>query len=369
MPTIHQVILIVKCLRKGNKVNSFKFGLISLLATLMLVGCGGGGSTSAAVSTLVGISIDNVTAPTQLYVADFGLSLVKSIAIVGGASTVLAGKNGVTGSANNTTGTLATFYGVEGLTLVGSNLYTVDAFNCGVRDISTTAPYSVTTTAGTLGVCSNSDNATATQASFNVPRNVAADRATGDLYITDSGNNKIRKISVAGVVSTIATDFNFPWGIVSDNASPPVLYVTDIGSNSIKKVSNTAGTWSVSTFAGSPVGVSGLPTNANGTSATFNAPLGITIDSAYSNLYVVDGNNNAIRQIAIAAPQAVTLIAGSNSGTAGNSINANGNFARFNAPLGITYGGGYLYVIDQNGSAIKVISTTNPYAVTSQTIN
>ena len=344
---------------------------MAFVAASVLVGCGGagGGSTPAAVSTLAGITVDSATTPTQLYVADFGLSLVKSITIAGGASTVLAGKNGVTGFANNTTGTFATFNGVEGLTLVGTNLYAVDAFNCGVRDISTTAPYAVSTAAGTLGSCSNSDNATATLATFNTPRNVAADRTTGDLYVTDSVNKTIRKISAAGVVSTIASGFNSPWGIVSDNASPPVLYVTDNGSNSIKMVSNIAGTWSVSTFAGSVGGTAGLPANANGTSATFNAPLGITIDSTYANLYVVDGNNNAIRQITIAAPQAVTLIAGSSAGTAGNAINTTGTSARFNAPIGITYGGGNLYVIDQNGGAIKVISTTNPYAVTTQTIN
>ena len=349
---------------------NLKITILTAVSALALAGCGGGGGSSAsAISNLAGITVDNATTPTQLYVADFGLSLVKSVTIAGGASTVLAGQSGVSGAANNTTGTSATFNGVEGLTLFGANLYAVDAFNCGVRDISTTAPYNVSTAAGVLGTCDNSDNNTATSAKFNTPRNVAADRTTGDLYVTDSANNTIRKISAAGVVSTIASGFNSPWGIVSDNASPPVLYVTDIGSNSIKKVVITGGTGSVSTFAGSLAGTAGLPANANGTSATFNYPLGIAIDSTYSNLYVVDGNNNAIRQIAIAAPQAVTLIAGSSTGTAGNSINATGTSARFNAPLGITYGGGNLYVIDQNGSTIKVISTTNPYAVTSQTIN
>ena len=351
-------------------MNNLKITIVTAISTLALAGCGGGGGSSAsAVSNLAGITVDNVTTPTQLYVADFGLDLVKSIPITGSASTVLAGKNGVSGFANNTTGTFATFNGVEGLTLVGTNLYALDAFNCGVRDISTTAPYAVSTAAGTLGTCSNSDNATATLATFNTPRNVAADRTTGDLYVTDSANNTIRKISAGGGVSTIASGFNSPWGITSDNASPPTLYVTDVGNNSIKKVSNTAGTWSVSTFAGSVGGAPGLPANANGTSATFNFPLGITIDSTFANLYVVDGNNNAIRQIAIAAPQTVTLIAGSNVGTAGNAINTTGTSSTFSQPTGIAYGGNNLYVIDQNGASIKVISTTAPYPVTKLTIN
>jgi hypothetical protein len=361
---------LLQCVSKGFTVNNLKITIVTAVSTLALAGCGGGGGSSASVvSNLAGITVDNVTTPTQLYVADFGLSLVKSIPVAGGASTVLAGQSGVSGAANNTTGTSATFYGVEGLTLVGTNLYAVDALNCGLRTISTTAPYAVSTAAGILGTCDNSDNNSATSAKFNTPRNVAVDRTTGDLYVTDSVNNTIRKISSAGVVSTIASGFNSPWGIVSDNTSPPTLYVTDVGNNSIKKVSNTAGTWSVSTFAGSVGGTAGLPANANGTSATFNFPLGITIDGTFANLYVVDGNNNVIRQIAIAAPQTVTLIAGSNAGKAGNAINATGTSATFSQPTGIAYGGNNLYVIDQNGTSIKVISTAAPYPVTKLTIN
>ena len=351
-------------------MNNLKTSFVALLAISVIGGCGGGGGSSPSPSSnIAGIAVDNVTTPTQLYVSDFGLSLVKSIAITSGASSLLAGKSGVAGSSNNTTGTLATFFGVEGLALVGTNLYAVDAFNCGVRDISTTAPYAVSTTAGNLGTCSNSDNATATSATFNTPRNVATDRTTGDLYVTDSVNNTIRKISAAGVVTTIASGFNNPWGIVSDNASPPILYVTDIASNSIKKVSNTGGTWSVSTFAGSLAGAAGLPSNANGTSATFNYPLGITIDGTYSNLYVVDSNNNSIRQIVIAAPQAVTLIAGSSAGTAGSANNTTGSSATFSQPTGIAYGGGNIYVIDQGGTSVRVISTTGTNAVSKQAIN
>jgi len=351
-------------------VNNLKLNLVVMMIASLLSGCGGGGGTSPSpTSALVGIAVDNVTTPNQLFVSDFGLSLIKSISITGGSSTVLAGKSGVFGSANSTTGTLATFYGVEGLALVGANLYAVDAFNCGIRDISITAPYAVTTTAGNLGTCTNSDNTTATLATFNTPRNVAADRTTGDLYVTDSVNNTIRKISSTGVVTTIASGFNAPWGIVSDNSSPPILYVTDVGSNSIKKVLNTAGAWSVSTFAGSLTGVAGLPSNANGTSATFNEPLGITIDSAYANLYVVDGNNNAIRQIAIAAPQTVTLIAGSSTGSTGSLNNTTGTLATFSQPTSIAFGGGNLFVIDQNGTSIRVVSVSGTNSVSKQSVN
>jgi len=351
------------------KLNSV--GLIALcLAALTACGGGGGGSGLSPSTNMVGITVDDATVPTKLYVSDFGLSVVKSVDIATGVSTILAGKSGSPGATNNAIGTLASFYGVEGLSLFGTNLYAVDAFNCGIRNISTTPPYAVTTLAGSLGVaCGNADTAAGVTPTFNIPRNVAQDRVTGDIYVAeDSVNNSIRKITPAGVVTTIVTGLVSPWGITSDNASPPVLYITNQTGNSIKKVAFVAGAWSVSTFAGSVAGTAGLA-NGNGTAATFSSPLGITIDDTFTNLYVVDNANNSIRKITIAAPQTVTTIAGTNPVAAGAADNATGTLATFNTPTSIAYGGGNLYVTDQGGKAIRVISTTAPNAVTTKTLN
>ena len=338
--------------------------LSSLCLFILLSSCGGGGSVTIS-SQLVGITADSTSAPTTLYVSDFYLGLIKSINITSGNSTTLAGQYNVVGSANSTTGTSATFYGPEGVVLVGTNLYAVDAFNYGVRNISTTAPYAVTTLAGNLGTSGSSDNSTGTSATFYKPRNAVAD-TSGNLYVTDSGNNVIRMITPAGAVSTIANGFNNPWGITIDNAATQNLYVTDIGTHSIKKLTNTAGTWNVSTFAGSLTGASGLPTNATGTAALFNTPAGITTDN--TNLYVADNGNNAIRQIVLAT-KAVTVLAGASNGSAGSANNATGTSATFSAPIGITYSQNNLYVIDQNGTSIRVVNTTGANAVSSQTIH
>jgi hypothetical protein len=330
----------------------------------LLAGCGGGGSSSSGVQ-LIGITTDSTTAPTVLYVTDFSLGLLKSINISSGVATTIAGRNSITGTTNSATGTSATFNGPEGLIPVGTNLFVVDAFNYGVRQVSTTAPYAVSTLAGNLGTAGSSDNATGTLATFNKPRNIVAD-TSGNLYLTDSVNNTVRMITSAGVVTTIASGFNNPWGITIDNAATQNLYVTDIGSNSIKKLTNTAGTWSVSTFAGSLTGASGLPNNATSTAALFNQPLGITTDN--TNLYVVDSNNNVIRQIVIAS-QAVTTIAGSSVGTAGSTNSTTGTSATFYYPIGITYAQNNLYVIDQNGTGIRIISTASGNAVTTLTLH
>lgn len=165
-------------------------------------------------------------------------------------------------------------------------------------------------------------------------------------------------------MTTVASGFNNPWGITIDNAVPQNLYVTDIGTNSIKMVT-LAG--AVTTIAGDIAGNSGLPTNANGTAARFNYPLGITTDDTY--LYVVDQGNNAIRRIELAAPNAVLLMAGSSAGTAGSSVNATGTSALFSSPYAITYGNGFLYVTDQSGTLVRKVSTTTPYPVTAFTLN
>ncbi len=292
------------------------------------------------------MTVDDITNPTKLYLSNFGTSAIKSVPISGGSSTSMT---------NASPG----FNGPQGLTLVGANLYVVDALNHAVRQVATSTPCTTTTHAGTVGTSGNSD----TSGTFYLPRNAVADLA-GNLYVTDSGNNTVRKIEAGTkTVTTIASGFNNPWGITIDSATPQNLYVTDIGTNSVKKVT-LAG--AVTTFAGNVAGNSGLPTNAIGTAAYFNYPLGITTDGTY--LYVVDGGNNAIRRIDLTTKD-VLLIAGSSAGTAGSAVNATGTLATFSEPYAITYGAGFLYVSDQGGALIRKISTTAPYAVTALTLN
>jgi len=169
-----------------------------------------------------------------------------------------------------------------------------------------TPSYTVSTLAGQLGV-SGATNDTGTAASFtfvsggNGAGGVAVDNA-GNLYVADTYNHKIRKVTAAGVVTTFAgsgvsgsTDdtgtaasFNAPVGITIDTQNN--LYVADSGNNKIRKITSGG---VVTTFAGS--GSSGLA-NGTGIAATFNSPTGISVDS-YGNVYVGDKGNHAIRKI------------------------------------------------------------------------
>ncbi len=212
----------------------------------------------------------------------------------------------------------------------------------------------VTTLAGSGSP--GSTNATGTAASFNYPIGVAVD-SSGNVYIADSNNNLIRKISSGGVVTTLAgqagvtgatnatgtaASFNHPSGVAVDSSGN--VYVADDGNNLIRKIT-TGGV--VTTLAGS--GSTGS-TNATGTAASFNQPYGVAVDSS-GNVYVADFLNSLIR--AITSGGVVSTLAG--SGSIG-STNATGTAASFNRPTGVAVdSSGNIYVADYANSLIREI--------------
>ncbi len=193
-------------------------------------------------------------------------------------------------------------------------------------------------------------NGTGTAAKFNNPSDVTIDGA-GNFYVADFLNNRIRKITPAGVVTTLAGDgtaaiLNGPRGITTDGTN---FYVADSGSNRIRKIT-PAGV--VTTLAGT--GAAGSADGAGTTVVTFNRPVAITNDG--TNLYVADTDNHRIRQIVISTGD-VTTLAGSGAAA---FLDGTGTAARFQQPNGITTDGvGNLYVADSVNHRIRkiVIST------------
>ena len=233
------------------------------------------------------------------------------------------------------------------------NLYVLDSANHTIRKV--TPAGEVTTFAGSGS--SGSDDGTGTAASFNYPRGVAVD-GDGNLYVADTYNSTIRKVTPAGVVTTFAGSGSYGsddgTGTAASFADPRGvafggdgnLYVADTNNHSIRKVT-PAGV--VTTLAGS--GSSGSD-DGTGTAAGFGEVMGAAFDGD-GNLYVADAGNNTIRKITPAGE--VTTLAGS-AGSSG-SINGIGPAARFSSPRGVAVDGdGNLYVTDTYNSKIRKVT-------------
>jgi sugar lactone lactonase YvrE len=290
-----------------------------------------------------GLAID---ATGNIYVADYGNNLIRKITPAGVVSTIAG-----TGSegAVNATGTKASFNGPKGIAIdKAGNLYVADSGNDLIREIT---PAGVVTTLA--GVLSNGSTSTTTTVDslFFGPAGVAVD-AAANVYVADSGNGLIRKVTQAGVVTNIAGSansltasavFDNPTGLAIDGSGN--IYVANYLFNTISLI-NSAGT--VSTFAGT--GTAGY-TDGPAASAAFYFPNSVALDKS-NNVYVADGINNVIRKITPSG--IVSTLAG--SGTAG-AVDSTGTLASFNGPTGLAVdASGNVYVADSNNNKIRKIT-------------
>jgi uncharacterized protein YjdB len=199
---------------------------------------------------------------------------------------------------------------------------------------------------------------TGKQAKFNCPQGLAIDNS-GNIYVADTYNHRIRKITPAGVITTIAgtsfsgymdgaaakAQFNFPAGIAIDTSGN--LYIADSGNNMIRKL--TIANATVTTLAGSRMfGYA----DGTGMQAQFFLPTGIDIDSN-NNLYVVELFNHAVRKVTMAG--VVTTFAGDREA---GYVDGDAAAARFDGPydLAVDKVTNNVYVSDMHNHAIRLIN-------------
>ena len=208
-------------------------------------------------------------------------------------------------------------------------------------------PYTFTTLAGSVGY--GIEDGTGSAARFYSPHSVAVD-SVGNVYITDTYNNRVRKMKPGGVVTTLAGSagtsgskdgtrgaarFTQPDGVAVDSAGN--VYVADTLNSTIRQVT-PAGV--VTTLAGL-AGTSGSK-DGTGSTARFYYPHGVAVDSA-GNVYVGDAGNRTIRKV---TPSGVVTTLAGLAGSSG-SADGTGSAARFNVPSGVAVdGAGNAYVAD-----------------------
>ena len=295
-----------------------------------------GTGISAQFNNPTGIAIDDIG---NIYIADTNNNSIRKIIPSGSVSTLLSGYNLPGGVAIDASGSIY-------ISVSGSNR---------ILKVSQIGNPTVTLYFAGSGVAGFSEG-NSTQALLNNPLGICLD-PLGSLFIADSNNHRIRKTNSGSLWcgtltgfaqgfadgATTTAQFNTP-GSVAVDASGNV-YVADRLNHRIRLISPSG---IVTTLAGS--GISGFM-DGNGTAAKFNNPSGIAVDAS-GNVYVADKGNNRIRKI---TPNGlVTTIAG--SGVAGYSDGFGIN-SKFNSPTSIIIDGSdNLYVTDSNNNRIRKIS-------------
>ncbi len=310
------------------------------VSTLASCGSFNDGRDPQAIISFIGITSIALDASGNAYVAQN--NLIKKITPSGEVST-FAG-NGKAANVDGI-GTVASFYSPVGVAVDATgNVYVADLSNNSIRKITPDGVVSTLAGSGKPGYADGLGKA----ASFNSPWGITVD-AVGNVYVADNGNSLVRKITPAGMVSTIinhtsgkAATFDSIQGIAVDAAG-------NIYASTSYLISKITPSGIVSTFAGSDEN-SGLA-NGIGTAAFFKGIRGITID-AVGNLYAADGGNNLIRKI---TPQGVvSILAG--SGAQGKTDGL-ATAASFNNPAGVAIDAlGNVYVADGLNNLVRKIT-------------
>jgi uncharacterized protein (TIGR03437 family) len=336
-----------------HSVRKVAGGVITTVAGNGTQGYGGdnGPATSAQLAGPYGIAVDSAG---NLYIGDAPANRVREV--TGGVITTVAGDglpgySGDNGPAANAQ--LNYPYGVAADS--AGNLYIADSDNYLIRKVANGV---ISTVAGNGMCCFSGDNGPPTSAQLDYPLGIAVDSA-GSLYAADSLNNRIRKVA-NGVITTAAG--NGTQGFGGDNGPAPSaqlfdpagaavdsvgsLYIADTFNNRIRKVSGGV----ITTVAGNGTyGFSG--DNGSATSAQLAYPTGVAVGPA-GGLYIADSRNDRIRMVSNGV---ITTVAG--GGAQDFSVAGPATSAQLNSPWAIAVNaGGDLYISDSGNHVIRKVS-------------
>jgi sugar lactone lactonase YvrE len=278
----------------------------------------GGPATSAQLAFPAGLASDS---SGNLYIADTENHRIRKVNTSGTISTVAGdGTDGFGGDGGPATG--AQLDNPFGVALDASgNLYIGDTSNHRIRKVDSSG--TISTVAGDGNIGFGGDGGAATGAQLDAPTGVAVD-ASGNLYIADTNNHRIRKVDSTAIITTVAGDGTFdfggdggpatsaqlrgPFGVAVDASGN--LYIGDTNNNRVRKV-NTSGI--ISTVAGD--GTEGFGGDGGpATSAQLDFPNGVAVDAS-GNLYIADADNIRIRKVDSSGT--ISTVAGDGNGGSG----------------------------------------------------
>ena len=312
----------------------------------------GGPATSAEMTSAYGVTLDKAG---NLYIADCHNQRIRKVA--GATISTIAGSTFGDGAP-------AVFGRLNMPTAVAKdkngNVYVADTGHNSVRKIA--ADGTITTLAGTGVAGYSGDGGPAVSAQLNQPRGVATD-TSGAVYISDSGNSRIRIVAADGMIATVAgsgtagysgdggpaaqAQLRGPSGMAVDSRGN--FYLADSGNNVIRKVSATG---TITTVAGN--GTFGYAGDGGpATAAELSLPSAIAVDSVGS-LYIADSNNSVVRKVDTNGT--ITTVAGNGvSGYSGDGGSATS--AQFSSPLGVAVdSAGDLYIADAGNNRIRMVN-------------
>ena len=298
----------------GNQVIREVNGLTGVITTIAGNGTlgfsgDGGPATSAMLAVPTGVALDG---KGDLFIADENNNRIREVNLSTGVITTVAG-NGTAGfSGDGQQAASAELNAPFGVAVDSQgHLFIGDAGNDRIREVNlTTGVISTVAGNGTYGF--SGDSGPASAAELNIPEGVAVD-SQGDLYIADSSNHRIREVIAAGgaitpssVITTVAgngtrgysgdggpatsAELKFPKGVAVDSQGD--LFIGDTSNGVIREV-NAAGV--ISTYAGNHTGGS-TPENVPATSAEFDFPVGVAVDS-HGNLFIADDDNRLVERV------------------------------------------------------------------------
>ena len=336
-------------------------GRITTVAGNGGVGFGGGGRPAVRVSLNypVGVAVDGAR---NLYIADRLNQRIRRVDATGTITTVAGiGWSGYSG--NGSPALEVRLRSPSGVAVDGAgNLYIADSGNHRIRRVDKGG--TITTAAGIGKSGYSGDGGPAAGAWLHTPEGVAVDK-TGNLYIADSGNHRIRRVGATGTITTVAgsgergyggdggpatkTRLYHPAGVAVDNTGN--LYIADSGNHRIRQVD---GSGIITTVAGT--GERGFSEDGGpALEARLNHPTGVAVDGA-GNLYIADSENHRIRRVD--GSGIITTVAGTGergfSGDGGPALEA-----QLSGPTGISVdSSGSVYIADTWNDRIRRVGPT-----------